>query len=44
MVDERGFAVHEAVGADDLAAEDFAEALVAEADAEEGEGGGRGGG
>ena len=37
VVDGRGFAVHEAVGADDFAAEDVAHALVAEADAEGGD-------
>jgi hypothetical protein len=33
----RGFSVHEAVGADDFAAVDLADALVPEADAEDGE-------
>ena len=33
--DGRGFAVHEARGADDFAAEDLADALVAETDAED---------
>ena len=35
--DGRGFAVHEARGADDFAAEDLADALVAEADSEDGD-------
>ena len=34
--DGAGFAVHEVLGADDLAAEGFADGLVAEADAEDG--------
>ncbi len=42
VVDGRGFAVHEAVGADDVAAEDVAHTLVAEADAEGGDGGAEG--
>ncbi len=42
VIDGRGFAVHEAVGADDFAAEDVAHTLVAEADAKHGDGGAEG--
>ena len=39
MMDRRGLAVHQAVGADDIAAVDLADGLVAEADAEDRRGG-----
>ena len=39
VLDQAGFAVHEAGGADDVAAEDGADGLVAEADAELGDNG-----
>ena len=44
VVDRRGLAVHEPVRADDIAAEDVADALVAEADAEKRRVSGRSGG